>query len=96
MTEIIPKKVAEGIKAIKGSGRCNINDSATVLKIALQEGFIELAALISNDLECYQRCIAHGFVSEEEQKVSSSKKSAIASKGVAQPKKSPAVPPKKG
>lgn len=66
MTEVVSKAVAEGIREIKSSGRCNMNDVATVAKIAIELKHIELSELIMSDEDKYRRCLVHGCVVQEE------------------------------
>jgi len=66
MTEVVTAKVAEGIQAIKDSNRCNMADSQTVMKIARQLKYLELAEMIVKDEARYFRCLNHGTAVEEE------------------------------
>ena len=66
MTETVSPAVADGIIAIKTSNRCNMNDAVTVIRIARELKHLELADLIIKDEASYRRCLAHGYVVEED------------------------------
>ena len=61
----VPKKVLEGLEAVRRSGRTNMLDRNAVIAIAMEMGFVDAAFWADEHRREYAQGIFQGFVEQE-------------------------------